>query len=114
MRRLLKKNGFAPRTIVTDKWRAYSAAFRNLSLTARHHQGKWKINRIEGSHVRIRRRERAMQGFRSAGSAQRFLSIHAVVYNHFATRRHLITPSEHRAKRDDTFVGRRDATLIIA
>ena len=27
MRKLLKKHGFAPRTLVTDKWRAYGAAF---------------------------------------------------------------------------------------
>ena len=65
MRKLLKKHGFAPRTIVTDKWRAYAAAFRDLGLNASHHQAKWKNNRIEGSHVRVRRRERAMQGFRS-------------------------------------------------
>ena len=67
MRKLLTKHGFAPRTIVTDKWRAYAAAFRDLGLNARHHQAKWKNNRIEGSHVRVRRRERAMQGFRSPG-----------------------------------------------
>ena len=79
MRKLLKKHGFAPRTIVTDKWRAYAAAFRDLGLNARHHQAKWKNNRIEGSHVRVRRRERAMQGFRSPGSTQHFLSIHAAV-----------------------------------
>jgi transposase-like protein len=58
MRRLLKKQGFAPRTIVTDKLRAYSAALRYLSLTAWHHRAKWKNNRIEGSHISIRRRER--------------------------------------------------------
>jgi transposase-like protein len=81
----------APRTIVTDKWRAYAAAFRDLGLNASHHQAKWKNNRIEGSHVQIRRRERAMQGFRSPGSAQPFLSIHAAIYNHFTTRRHLIS-----------------------
>ena len=113
MRKLLKKHGFAPRTVVTDKWRAYTAAFRELGLTAWHRRGKWKNNRIEGSHVRIRRREQTMQGFRSAESAQRFLSIHAAVYNHFATRRHLISASEHRAKRDDAFARWRDATHII-
>ncbi len=103
MRKLLKKHGFAPRTLVTDKWRSYGAAFRELGLTDWHHQAKWKNNRIEGSHVRIRRRERAMQGFRSPGSAQRFLSIHAAVYHHFATRRHLISAAEHRHHRDQAF-----------
>ena len=103
MRKLLTKLVFAPRTIVTDKWRAYAAAFRDLGLNARHHQAKWKNNRIEGSHVRVRRRERAMQGFLSPGLAQRFLSIHAAVYSHFTTRQHLISATEHRHCRDQAF-----------
>ena len=114
MRKLLMRHGFAPRTIVTDKWRAYAAAFRDLGLSASHHQAKWKNNRIEGSHVRIRRRERAMQGFRSPGSAQRFLSIHAAVYNHFTTRRHLISAAEHRHRRDQAFTAWRTAACVAA
>jgi putative transposase len=39
MRTLLKKQGFAPATIVTDKLRSYAAAFRDLRLSARHEQG---------------------------------------------------------------------------
>jgi transposase-like protein len=77
-----------------------------------HHQAKWKNNRIEGSHVRIRRRERAMQGFRSPGSAQRFLSIQATFYNHFTTRRHLISAAEHRKLRDRAFMDWRDAVGV--
>ncbi len=103
MRRLLKKQSFAPRTIVTDKLRAYSAAVRDLGLTAWHHRARWKNNRIEGSHVPIRRQERKMQGFRSPGSAQRFLSIYATVSNHFNTRRHLISANKHRELRDLAF-----------
>ncbi|NIA72108.1 IS6 family transposase [Pelagibius litoralis] len=103
MRKLLKKTGLMPKTIVTDKWRAYAAAFRDLGLTAWHHQAKWKNNRIEGSHVRIRRRERSMQRFRSPGSAQRFLSTHAAVYNTFAARRHLVSAAEHRYRWDQAF-----------
>ncbi len=114
VRKLLKKRGFAPRTIVTDKWRAYGAAFRDLGLAAWHHRAKWKNNRIEGSHVRVRRRERAMQGFRSPGSAQRFLSIHAAVYNQFSNRRHLISADENRARRKCAFAAWRNAAEVNA
>ncbi len=103
MRKLLKKSGRAPRTIVTDKLRSYAAAFRDLGLTARHHQARWKNNRIDGSHVYIRRRERRMQGFRSPGAAQRFLSLHGATYNVFNSRRHFISAADHRHHRGHAF-----------
>ena len=78
MRKLLKKQGFAP-TEITDKLRSYGAAKRALALSARHEQGLRKNNRAENSHQPVRRRERKMQGFKSPGSAQRFLSMHAAV-----------------------------------
>ncbi len=52
MRKLLEKRGFAPRTLVTDKSRAYAAAVREFGLTARHHRAKWKNNRIESATFR--------------------------------------------------------------
>jgi putative transposase len=36
MRKLLKKRGFAPDVLVTDKLRSYAAAKSELRLTARH------------------------------------------------------------------------------
>ena len=39
MRKLLKRQGFAPKLLVTDKLRSYAAAFRRLRLTCRHEQG---------------------------------------------------------------------------
>ena len=39
MRKLLKKQGFAPKLLVTDKLRSYAWAFRSLRLTCPHEQG---------------------------------------------------------------------------
>ena len=77
MRKLLKKQGFAPEMLVTDKLRSYGAAKSELGLSARHQQGPRTNNRAENSHQPVRRREFKMQRFKSPGSAQRFLSVHA-------------------------------------
>jgi transposase-like protein len=50
MRRLLKKQGFAPDVLVTDKLRSYGAAKSEIGLSARHHQGLRANNRAENSH----------------------------------------------------------------
>src|ERR1700730_4186802 len=77
MRKLLKKQGFMPKLLTTDKLGSYGAAFRHLRLTCPHEQGLRANNRAENSHQAVRRRERKMQRFKSAGSAQRFLNMHA-------------------------------------
>src|SRR3954453_13895457 len=47
MRKLLKKQGFAPTDITTDGLRSYGAAFAEIGLTARHERGLRKNNRAE-------------------------------------------------------------------
>ena len=54
MRKLLKKQGFAPKLLITDKLRSYAAAFRRLPLTCPHEQGLRKDNRAENSHQAVR------------------------------------------------------------
>src|SRR5947207_2184734 len=87
MRKLLRKQGFAPKLLTTDKLGSYGSAFRQLGLSCPHEQGLRKNNRAENSHQPVRRQERKMQRFKSAGSAQRFLSIHAAVHNTFNLQR---------------------------
>ena len=47
MRKLLKKQGFAPDVLVTDKLRSYGAAKSEIGLSARHDQGLRANNRAE-------------------------------------------------------------------
>jgi putative transposase len=111
MRKLLKKQGFAPAVVVTDKLRSYGAAFAELGLTACHEQGLRANNRAENSHQPARRRERKMQRFKSPGSAQRFLSVHAAVHNTFNVQRHLVSRRTLRRFRAETMQQWRVATM---
>jgi putative transposase len=89
MRKLLKKQGYIPDKIVTDKLGSYSAALRELGLVHLHVTGGRLNNRAEVSHQPTRRRERRMGRFKLPGSMQRFLSVHDAIYNQFNLLRHL-------------------------
>ncbi|MDO8802367.1 IS6 family transposase [Phenylobacterium sp.] len=91
LRKLLKNQGIHPETITTDKLPSYGAAVRDLGLKAVHRPGGMRENnRVENSHLAIRRRERKQQKFKSQGSAQRFLATHGPIYNTFNLDPHLI------------------------
>ena len=110
---LLKKHGFAPKLLVTDKLRSYASAFRRLRLTCPHEQGLRKNNRAENSHQAVRRRERKLQRFKSARSAQRFLSMHAAIHNTFNLQRHLVSRATLRIFRAEAANQWRDAVTAV-
>ena len=74
MRKLLRKQGFAPENWITDRQPSYGAALRDLGMAQRHATGARTNNRAENSHLSVRQRERRMLGFKTPASAQRFLS----------------------------------------
>jgi transposase-like protein len=113
MRKLLKKQGFAPDVLVTDKLRSYGAAKSAMGLSARHEQGLRRNNRAENSHQPTRRRERKMQRFKSQRSAQRFLSTHAAVYNTFNVQRHLVSAQTQRVLRTEAMATWRTAVAAV-
>ena len=111
MKKLLKRQGFAPSRIVTDKLRSYRSAFRAIGLATIHDQGLRVNNRAENSHQPVRRRGRKMQRFKSPGSAQRFLSIQSATYNTFYQQRHLLSRPTYKQLRARSFEEWSHATL---
>ena len=88
-----------PHVIVTDLLRSYGAAMKVISNAHRQETGRWLNNRSENSHQPFRRRELAMQRFRSMRSLQKFSSVHASVYNHFNQERHLYSRTNFKTNR---------------
>ena len=98
LKRIMKKYG-QPRSVVTDGLCSYSAALKELGNADRHEVGGRLNNRAENSHQPFRRRERAMQRFRSMRTLQKFGSVHAQVHNHFNQERHLVTRQIYKQRR---------------
>jgi len=106
--KLLKGLQYVPRVFVTDKPRSYAAAKREILPGVEHRQSRYMNNTAGVSHQPTRQRERQMQRFKSARHAQRFLSAHSRIHNHFQLRRNCLTASDHRAARDAAFRTRRE------
>jgi len=102
-RRLLRGQGKEPLRIITDKLKSYSAALRSILCGVAHNTELFANNRAEVSHQQTRQRERHMRRFKSAGQAQRFLSLHGVVQNLFRVGRQLLTSINHRLLRSRSF-----------
>ena len=100
LRKLLKKQGIAPRVMITDKLASYGAAKREIMPGIEHRQHKGLNNRAEVSHQPTRQRERQMRRFKSPGQAQRFLSAHGPINNAFRCQRHRLSAAQYRCVRN--------------
>lgn len=101
-----------PHVIITDLLGSYGAAMQVIGNADRQETGRWLNNRAENSHSLpgsglianhekgpFRRREQAMLRFRQTRSLQKFVSVHASIYNHFNKEQHLFSRSNFRLNR---------------
>jgi putative transposase len=102
-RKLLRGQECKPCRIVTDKLRSYAVARRAIIPSVDHDTRQYANNRAEVSHQPSRQRERLMRRFKSAGQAQRFLSVHGAVQNLFRLGRHHLRSANYRLLRDRSF-----------
>ena len=98
LKRIMKKYG-PPRRLVTDRLASYPAALKEIGVADRDEVGRRLNNRAENSQQPFRRRERAMQRFRSVKTLQKFSSVHAQVQNHSNQECHLPTRTEYKRRR---------------
>ena len=103
LKKIMKHHGQPP-AIVTDRLRSYRAAMKIIGNESTQEMGRWKNNRCENSHLPFRRREYAMLKFRRMRSLQKFVSIHASVFNHFNKERHLNSRETYRVQREAALI----------
>ena len=104
--KLIKRHGFVPKRIITDKLRSYSAAKKEVAPGLDHWSHKGLNNRAENSHLPFRKRERVMQGYRSPGALQRFVAMQSAVRNCFSVpsrRRSALTIRYHHLEAFDAW-----------
>jgi putative transposase len=101
-----------PRVIITDKLKSYGAAKREILPGVEHRQHRYLNNRAENSHQPTRQRERRMQGFKSPGHAQRFLSAYGPIAQHFRPRRHRLSAHDYRREMAQRFQSWREVTSM--
>ena len=97
-RNSMKRNGL-PRIVVTDKLSSYRAAMMIIVNADQQETGRWVNNRAENSHLPYRRRKRAILRFRRAKTLQKFVSIQALIQNHFNQERHLYSRINFKLRR---------------
>ena len=89
--------------LITDKLPSYGAAKCEVLPSIEHRQSRYLNNRAENFQQSTRKRERAMQRFKSAGYAQRFLSVFGPIREHFYPCRHRLKAADYRQERAHIF-----------
>lgn len=75
-----RQNTCNPRTVVTDRLKSYPGALREMKRDGelrrftRHRRGRWRNNRVEQDHRRVKRLTGPMLGFESFVTARRTLA----------------------------------------
>src|SRR6202049_1535060 len=113
-KKLLRGLRYAPRVVVTDRLASYTAPCAELLPNTVHRRDKGSNNRAENSHQSTRERGRRMRGFKSAGHAQRLLSIFALVSDLFGVGRHLLSAPNYRAALRRGFIEWRSIAGVAA
>jgi putative transposase len=103
IRKLSKGQLQAPWRMITDKLKSYGAAHREVLSSITHCTEQYANNRAEVSHEPTRQCERQMRQFKSAGQAQRFLTVYGVVGSLFRQGRHLTRAIHYREFRSRAF-----------
>jgi len=111
-RKLLKKQGFVPRVIVTDKLKSYEAAKKQVMKNVEHRAHKGLNNQAENSHQPTRTRERRMRRFKSPGQAQRFLSTFEPIRGHFHPKQHELSAKRYREELRQRFEDWREIACL--
>src|SRR5712692_5341558 len=102
-RKLLKELQYVPRVIITEKLKSDGAAKWEILPGVEHRQSRYLNNRCEHSHRPTRQRAYRMQGFKSPGHAQRFLSASGPIAQHCRPRRHRLSASAYRQEMQNRF-----------
>ena len=102
-RRLSQGLQYVPRVSMTDKLQSDGAAKRERLRGVEPRQRRSLHNRCEHSHRPTRQREYRMQGFKSPGHAQRFLSAYGPIAQHIRPRRHRLSASAYRQEMRQRF-----------
>jgi len=103
LKRLMKRFG-RPYSIVTDRLASYGAAMKEIGCKHLQSVGRWMNNRAENSHLVFRRREKAMNKFRSDKSLQKFTTVQSQIQNHFNGERHLTKRHDYLDFRTQAFL----------